>query len=556
MKKLYLLFLLCSFIGFSQNPGDLVITEYMNDPSAVSDTVGEWFEIYNTTSSSIDLDGWTIRDDGTNSFTFSGTLLVPANSYFVLGRGPNDPTNGGVNLDFSYGDGSFTLGNGDDEIVLVSPTAVEIDRVNYGSGNGFPDEGPGTSLILDPTLTIASADNNDGANWCFSSSPYGDGDLGTPGAANDSCIATCETNLGASDATCDTTTPGATSDTYTATLAYSGAGTGETFVVSSTSGVVGGDDPTSVADGTITVTGITEGTDVTITIDNTGDGGLCTLTRDITSPVCEPTGSVDLELQGIIDFTVLEGGAEGKAVHVIATADIADLSEYGIGVANNGGGSDGQEYTFDAISVSNGDHILVARSLTAMENFLTTAGYNLFDHLLVANTSISQNGDDAIELYKNGAIVETFGDPNVDGSGESWEYTDSWAYKDPLGSVWPAGWTYGGVDCTDFDSGNPPATWTTFDTPCVYPFVSSLSTDEFAANELSIYPNPVNSGRVNIQSQIAGDKMIELYDIMGRSVISTVITSNSLDVTGLKTGMYLLKITIGSKTSTTKLIID
>ncbi len=550
MKKLYILFLLCSFIGFSQSPGDLVITEYMNDSDAVSDVVGEWFEIYNTTGSSIDLDGWTIRDDGSDSYTFSGTLLVPANSYFVLGRGPNDASNGGVNLDFSYGDGVFTLGNGDDEIVLVSPTAVEIDRVNYGGGNGFPDEGPGISLILNPTLTISSADNNDGSNWCFSSSSYGDGDLGTPGAANDTCVASCQTNLGASDATCDTTTPGATSDTYTATLAYSGAATGETFVVTSTSGAVGGDDPTSVAAGTITVTGIAEGTDITITVDNTGDGGLCALTRDISSPICEPTGSVDLELQGIIDFTVPEGGSSGKAVHLVATANIADLSEYSIAVASNGGGSySSTDFTFPNIAVSAGEHILLARDLVAMENYFTTSGYNLFNYQIEATTSVTQNGDDTIGLFKNGSLVEEFGDINVDGTGEPWEYTDSWAYKNTSGSVWPAGWDYGGVDCTDGST-------TTFDSSCVYPFVSSLSSEDFSSAELSIYPNPVNKGIVNIKSQLTGTKTVILYDIMGRTVLNTKLNTDVLDVSSMKSGMYLLQVSVDGRSSTTKLIIE
>ena len=45
------------------------------------------------------------------------------------------------------------------------------------------------------------------------------------------------------------------------------------------------------------------------------------------------------------------------------------LSVYGIGVANNGGGTDGQEYTFDAISVSSGDDILVVRSVSAMSSY-------------------------------------------------------------------------------------------------------------------------------------------------------------------------------------------
>ena len=40
-------------------------------------------------------------------------------------------------------------------------------------------------------------------------------------------------------------------------------------------------------------------------------------------------------------------------------------------------------------------------------------------------SDISQNGDDAIELFEQGVAIETFGDLDVDGTGEAWEYMDS-----------------------------------------------------------------------------------------------------------------------------------
>jgi DNA/RNA endonuclease YhcR with UshA esterase domain len=39
------------------------------------------------------------------------------------------------------------------------------------------------------------------------------------------------------------------------------------------------------------------------------------------------------------------------------------------------------------------------------------------------------NGDDAIELFQNGLVADIYGDINVDGTGQAWEYTDSWAYR-------------------------------------------------------------------------------------------------------------------------------
>uniref|UniRef100_UPI00404B85CE lamin tail domain-containing protein n=1 Tax=Flavobacterium sp. TaxID=239 RepID=UPI00404B85CE len=558
MKKLYILFILTSFLGFSQNPGDIVITEIMQNPGLVSDDFGEWFEVYNTTGSAIDLDGWIIRDEegaNQNLVTIMGSVIVPAGGYITLGRGGiTDPAdaeyNGGVTHAYVY-DATFLMANGADEIILEAPGAIIIDQVYYDGGTEFPDP-TGASMQLDPA-SISATGNDTGANWCEATTEYGGGDLGTPAAANTSCVPTCQTFLGTSEAICDSVTVGDTSDTYTATLEYSGAATGETFTVISTAGTVdlsGGNDPTNDASGTITVTGIPEGTDITITVDNTADGGLCNLVRSITSPICEPVTSIELELQGVIDFDL--SGSDGKAIHVVATGDIADLSVYGLGVANNGGGTDGLEYTFDAITnVVAGDHILVARNLEAMELYLTTEGYNLFDYVLLANDNIAQNGNDAIELYKNGVLIETFGDPDLDGSGETWEYTDSWAYKSALGAVWPDGWYYG--DATGCASGT-----TTFDPEvCTYPFVASLlSSDEFTADTFSIYPNPVKNGFVTITSQIQGTKNVQLTDSMGRTVLNTQLNADTLDISGLSSGLYLLNISIENSQITFKIVIE
>ncbi len=547
MKKLYFLFLLTliTFSGFAQSPGDIVVTEFMNDSDAVSDTVGEWIEIYNSTGSDIDLNGWSLKDDGSNLYTFSSSVVVPANSYIVMGRGPADSTqNGGVNLDFSYGD-NYTLANSADEIIVLSPNDVEIDRVNYGVG-GFPDGGPGFSISLDPNQL--AGDNNVANNWCLSTSTFGDGDKGTPGSENDVCAPVCEASLGSQSAECDARTTAV--DTYSVTLAFSGAGT-TTFVVTSTAGDVGGDNPTNTATGDIVISNIPEGTDITITMDDTAGGGLCSLERFVASPVCEPTGTVDLELQGILDFTVPSAGNDGKAIHVVATADIADLSVYGIGTAGNGGGTDGEEYTFDAISVNSGDHILVARTLSAMESYMTTAGYALFDHVLTANSDINMNGDDAIELFKNGNVVETFGDINVDGSGETWEYMDSWAYKTTSGASWPTGWSYGTVNCTD-------GTTTTFDSSCVYPFLESLSTENNSLELTGLYPNPIKkeSGYMNILTNSSEKLNVSIFDVLGKKIVSQTISNNQMDISNLKTGIYLVKITQDNKQTTKRIVIQ
>ena len=207
------------------------------------------------------------------------------------------------------------------------------------------------------------------------------------------------------------------------------------------------DDGSCTYDVVVDVLGCMDSTANNFNADATVDDGSCTY------DVVELTNA--LSLQGVMDFTVPSGGSDGKAIHLVATADIADLSVFGIGVANNGGGTDGMEYTLDSVSASSGDDILIVRSVDAMSAYFADC-YGEFEIVLVGNSDISQNGDDAIELFEGETVIETFGDIDTDGTGQPWEYMDSWAYKvDGL-------WTYGAVNCTDGST-------TSADSNCPYP---------------------------------------------------------------------------------------
>ena len=164
------------------NPGDIIITEIMQNPSAVSDSAGEWFEIYNTTGAPIDIAGWDFKDSSNSAedFTINSSLVVPAGGYIVLGNNANSGTNGGVSVDYEYS-GMF-LGNGADELAIECSSTL-IDEVNWDGGTTFPDPN-GASMEL-AISAYNSTDNDVGANWGEGTSAYGDGDLGTPGAMND-----------------------------------------------------------------------------------------------------------------------------------------------------------------------------------------------------------------------------------------------------------------------------------------------------------------------------------------------------------------------------------
>ncbi len=136
MKKLYTIFFLFSLFSFAQTSGDLVITEIMKDPSSALDENGEWFEIYNTTSSAIDIDGWLLKDDGTNTHTINsvigGLTVVPAGGYLVLGKKLDMLVNGGTPIDYEYL-GDFNLGNGLDEIIHFGDIQPWLNPKNISS---------------------------------------------------------------------------------------------------------------------------------------------------------------------------------------------------------------------------------------------------------------------------------------------------------------------------------------------------------------------------------------------------------------------------------------
>jgi hypothetical protein len=170
-------------------PGSIIITEIMQNPSVVSDSDGEYFEVFNTTGAAIDLLGWVLMDSSSASeiHTIASSVIVPANGYVVLGTNTDTASNGGVNVDYDYGD-SYFLGNGTDDIVLDCGGDV-IDAVEWDNGATFPDpNGASMELAVDK---YTAADNDFGENWGEATSEIqSGGDLGTPGAVNDFSLST------------------------------------------------------------------------------------------------------------------------------------------------------------------------------------------------------------------------------------------------------------------------------------------------------------------------------------------------------------------------------
>ncbi len=154
-------------------PGNLLISEFMANPSAVTDANGEWFEVFNASNQTLDLNGLRLHDAGSDSHTIThgGPLNIASGQYFVFGRNGNTGTNGGYTADYVYS--GFVLANFTDEIIISQGTTT-IAQLNYTSVTNGVSAALTTSIPPLPSTSLHYANTPSGFI-------YGSGDKGTPG---------------------------------------------------------------------------------------------------------------------------------------------------------------------------------------------------------------------------------------------------------------------------------------------------------------------------------------------------------------------------------------
>ncbi|WP_052466941.1 T9SS type A sorting domain-containing protein [Psychroserpens damuponensis] len=240
-----------------------------------------------------------------------------------------------------------------------------------------------------------------------------------------------------------------------------------------------------------------------------------------------------LVLTGVFDGS-LSGGLP-KGVEIFVLQDIPDLSVFGLGSANNGGGSDGLEFSFPAVAATTGQFIYVSSESTQFSAFFGQST----DY---ADNAMNINGDDAIELFENGVVIDTYGDINTNGDGEVWDYTDGWAYRvvatGPDGVVFvPGNWNFSGIDELEGGTNNATAS-----TPFpIGTYSSTLSIDFIDSNNFIIYPNPATD-KLTFAGNFNNVLDISVYNALGQVVLSNKITSGDhVDVSQLNNGIYFIK---------------
>ncbi|GIV30756.1 MAG: hypothetical protein KatS3mg029_0107 [Saprospiraceae bacterium] len=436
---------------------DVVISEIMYNNPGTDDY--EFVELHNKGTSPIDMTGWSFSQG--IDYTFGNYTLQPG-GFVVLAIDS-------ALFESTFGVPAFqflgALNNGGETITLVDASGNVIDSVAYDDEAPWPTtpDGFGPSLVL----CDYDADNNDPANWAPAITPTGVQLSGIEVLANPGADSQCSagpliTFIGSE------WTLSEADGSMLLTIALSngnGMPTEVSLEINPASTATPGEDFEFIPPATVAFNpGNTNDTVVFIIpiIDDTLQEPLESIVVDLVNPTnnatIAPTGTytiyiVDndtpssgaLLISGIFDTQPSGAGVKGWELKAIK--DIPDLSIYGVGSANNGGGSDGIEAVLPPIPLDSGQCFYVANNGDLFMEF-----FGFPADLVTGAAEI--NGDDAVELFENNVVVDVFGEINMGGTGTPWEYTDGWAYRKsgtgPDGNVFVLDhWTFSGVDALD-----------------------------------------------------------------------------------------------------------
>ena len=83
----------------------------------------------------------------------------------------------------------------------------------------------------------------------------------------------------------------------------------------------------------------------------------------------------------------------------------------------------------------------------------------------------------------------------------------------------------------------------------------TLDSKSFEIEDFSMYPNPTSTGFVNIKSRSSEVLTVAIYDVLGKQVINQTIANEKLNVSNLKSGIYIMKASQNDAITIKKLVI-
>lgn len=120
---------------------------------APAGTPDDWIELFNAGATTVDLSGWTLRDDDpTHGYTFPAGTLLPAGVYLAIGRGPDG-------FDFGLGGADAVLLSKPDQTIVDQTAWTTVDLPDGANWGRYPNGSGAFKTLWNPTRGAANQDN-------------------------------------------------------------------------------------------------------------------------------------------------------------------------------------------------------------------------------------------------------------------------------------------------------------------------------------------------------------------------------------------------------------
>lgn len=390
----------------------------------------------------------------------------------------------------------------------------------------------------------------------------------------------CTLALGTPVVTCSAST--LAFDNYSVSIPFTGAGNA-TYTITPTSGTVSGDNPTSVTAGNILISGITEGTSYAVTI----TGGTCNFNLNGNSPDCKPINA--LPFTEPFNYTVGNSlGSEQTWSNLnsgdLITVETGNLT-YGtlVGTGNSVGFSGTGIETFTPFTPTTAGTVYAGFMFTVSDITNVTDGVDSYFAVLT----------DAAKTFKIRLFTKRVASQYQIGFDSAATTTN---YDATLRNVGEVIYVILGYDfatntvvnawinpnLATFNNATPPtltAVTTAIadlggfvlrqdgatSTPTIKVDELKISTSALEYNlsassfsqidGLKLYPNPAKNN-LYIETTLNSNIHVSIVNMLGKEVIKTKVNNNTVNISNLTSGVYIVKITEENKTSTKKLIIN
>ena len=284
----------------------------------------------------------------------------------------------------------------------------------------------------------------------------------------------------------------------------------------------------STSNTSITVTGLAANTEFCFTV-FAKDASQNTAPSSNES--CETTNEGTSTPNEIFISEYVEGSSNNKALEIANfTGNLINLSAYTIARDVNGNGAYGAALQLTG-TLANGNVHVISRGNASAEIIAVA-------NQLSSGDAMSFNGNDPVGLFKNGVLIDIFGNFGGTNDFEDETYRRKPTVSNPTTAFNLAGeWDASGINnITDLGSHS-----------------TTLHTNDLQENSFSFFPNPARLNKLFFKSN--RQLSIEVYSLTGKLILNTTIdSSKSLDISSLNTGLFIIKMRSDYGTKIKKLI--